>query len=395
MTQFFLSRAVGDDDSYAIRFFQDLSAKVRVISGVDGDVGFVETVESGSRSPWSTAARNALADCQTFVALCSPRYFLSERCGRQWSIFAERLRRYEKETGRRPPALISVPWGDSGGGEAVRQLIRLRSHRPRYEALLASVARQIMETIEEYQIPPMSPSFDPAKVPNAFGYAEVDSTDHAESGSIGQKPPRKDLVEAVSQRVHFIVAAGTRAEMDTVREDLRFYGERGRDWAAYRPALAEPLVAHARALAAEQLFGSDVAELDDLAERLDRARRNNEIVVVLVDAWITKLASYRRMLAEFDSHAEPSVAVLAPASLTDAETVRHGGELRAGLTRALPRNLARQDQLVRIEIDSPESFEVDLVAALEEAQNRIFSHGRVFRRPAQDEPVDRPILQGP
>ncbi|MFY1675189.1 FxsC protein [Plantactinospora sp. WMMB334] len=391
MTQFFLSRAAGDDDSYALRFFHDLSARVREVSGVDGDVGFVETVDGDSRSPWSTATRNALAGCQAFVALCSPRYFLSERCGRQWWIFAERLRQYERETGRRAPALLSVLWSDSGvaegGGEAVRQLIRLRSHRARYEALLASLAGQIVASTEEHLVPPVNPNFDLATVPNAFDYTRLEPS--------VQTPPRKDLADAATQRVHFVVAAGSRAEMGAVRDDLRCYGERGRDWAAYRPSLPEPLVAHARMLAAERLFGSDVADLDDLSERLDQARRNNEIVVLLVDAWVTKLASYQRILAEFDGHAEPIVAVLAPSSLTDAETVRHGGELRAGLARTLPRHLARGDQLVRLEIDSPEAFETDLVAALEEAQNRIFSHGRVFRRPAQDEPADRPILQGP
>lgn len=395
MTQFFLSRAAGDDDSYAIRFFRDLSAKVREISGVDGEVGFVETVDSDSRSPWSAPARNALAGCQVFVALCSPRYFLSERCGRQWWIFADRLDRYAKQTGQHPPALLSVLWSGSGGvddapgdgGLAVRQLIRLRSHRPRYEALLTTLATQIVRAVEEHRIPPASPNFDPGTVPSAFDYAGVESA--------LQTPSAKDLAEAATQQVHFIVAAGTRAEMGAVRDDVRFYGDRGQDWAAYRPALSGPLVAHARTLAAERLFRSDVVDLDDLSERLDRARRNNEIVVLLVDAWITKLAAYRRILAEFDDRTDSSVAVLAPANVTDAETVRHSGELRAGLAQTFPQNLARGDQLVRIEIESPESFEIDLVSALEEAQNRIFSRGRVFRRPVQDTPAERPILQGP
>ncbi|MDG4784475.1 FxsC protein [Micromonospora sp. WMMD1102] len=290
-------------------------------------------------------------------------------------------------------------WADSEivktNSEPVRQLIRLRSHRPRYEALLAVLAGQIASTVEEHRIPPSSPNFDLAKVPNAFGYTAVGPSGRTGHESSVQTPIRKDLAGTVSQRVHFIVAAGSRTEMGGIREDLRFYGDRGRDWAAYRPVLPEPLVAHACALAADRLFGSDVADLVDLSNRLDRARRNNEIVVLLVDAWITRLVSYQRILAEFDRRSDPSVAVLAPASLADAETVRHGGELRAGLVRMLPHRLAREDQLVRTEIDSPEAFEADLVAALEEAQNRIFSNGRVFRRPARNDPVERPILRGP
>jgi FxsC-like protein len=402
LLRFFLSRAAGDDDSYALRFFRDLSAVIREVADVAGDVGYVEAPDAGGRAPWSIAARDALTSCRTFVALCSPRYFLSERNGRQWWIFADRIRRYEQATGQRPPALIPVHWSSAGeadhpgGGdgpasdladEPIRQLIRLRSRRPRYEAYLTELAGQIVACSEAHRLPVSEPDFDLDRVPNAFDLSGADA--------LAGAPDVPAFAEAPTQRVHFVVAAGSRSEMDEVRNDLRFYGERGRDWAAYHPALAGPLVAHARALAGERLFGSDVSDLNQLGQRVDQARRNNEIVVLLVDSWVTRLADYQRMLAEFDGRAESGVAVLAPASSTDAETVRHRGELRAQLGRTFPHNLNRGDQLVRIEIDSPESFEIDLVTALEEAQNRIFSHGRVFRRPAGDEPPDRPILQGP
>jgi len=406
LPQFFLSRAAGDDDSYAMRFFRDLSARVRDISGSDGDVGFVSSVEGDNRGPWSAHLRDALGTCQVFVALCSPRYFLSEYCGREWWIFAERLRRYERATGRRAPALLPVLWSapsvvgpDAGDPdtEAVRQLIRLRSRRPRYEAYLTDLASRIVASAEAHPIPVSASDFDPGTVPNAFDYRDGDVDGFAGAGAGGavRTPSARDVAEAASQHVHFIVAAGTRTEMGAYRDDVGFYGERGRDWAAYRPGLPGPIVTHARTLAAERLFGSDVADLDDLSERLDQARRNNEIVVLLVDSWITKIDPYQRILAEFDGRADSTVAVLAPANAADPETIQHSGELRAQFERTFPHNLARGDQLVRTEIDSPESFEIDLVAALEEAQNRIFSHGRVFRRPAEDEPGHRPILQGP
>nr|MDT0658257.1 FxsC protein [Micromonospora sp. DSM 115978] len=399
MLRFFLSRAAGDDDSYALRFFRDLSAKVREVADEDGDVGFVEASDASGQAPWSIVARDALTTSQTFVALCSPRYFLNERCGRQWSIFADRLHRHEQATGRRSPALIPVLWSSAGeatepsrggqwaggvgdSGVPVRQLIRLRSLRPQYEAYLADLARHIVACSEANDLPESEADFEPDRVPNAF---DLD----------GPVVGHRAFAEEPTQRVHFVVAAASRTEMDEVRNDLRFYGERGRDWAAYHPTLSGPLVAHARALAGERLFGSDVSDLDELASRVDQARRNNEIVVLLVDSWVTRLASYQRILADFDDRGDAGVAVLAPASTADAETVRHRGELRAQLGRTFPRNLNRGDQLVRLEIDSPESFEIDLVAALEEAQNRIFSHGVVFRRPAEEASPDRPILQGP
>jgi FxsC-like protein len=401
LPQFFLSRAAGDDDSYSLRFFRDLSAKVAEFAGGDGDVGFVDVdhrsgVDPGS--PWSTAAWDALLSTQVFVALCSPGYYLNDRCGREWWIFAERLGRYERLTSRRAPALIPVPWSgadaarggqaDPDGGDEVRHLVRLRSLRPRYEAYVAALARQIVDTAREHRIPELDPEPDRATIPSVFDAADL-------RDSATQLPDPKEFAPAATQHVHFVVAAGSRAEMATVRNDLQFYGDQGRDWAPYHPALGGPLAAPARSVAAGRLFGAEIAKLDDLPGCIERARRNNEIVVLLVDAWITKLSRYRSALAIFDERDEPTVAMLAPASDTDPETSIHRGELRSDLHDTFHRNLRRGDTLVRIEIDDTEAFEADLVAVLEEAQNRIFRHGRVFRRPAEEIPAQRPILQGP
>jgi FxsC-like protein len=395
LPQFFLSRAPGDDDSYALRFFGDLSDKVREVTGTDGPVGFVDTVDTDGRSPWSAEAWHALSSCRVFVALCSPRYLLSERCGREWWVFAERLRRYERTTGEHAPALIPIVWSDGGGpggsgDEEVRQLIRLRSLRPRYETFLDSLARRIVGSGERHDIPPSSPDLDPATVPNAFDQATA-------IGTRIQPPTPPSPADAATRRVHFVVAAGTRAEMGEVRDDVRFYGDHARDWQPYRPALSGPLVIHAQALAAGRLFDSEVAGLDGLAERVEHADHNNEIVVLLVDSWITKFSAYRRTLAEFDRDRPngSGTAILAPTSAADGETLRHRSELRSELTDALRNHLTKREQLARIDIESPDSFGGSLVAVLEEAQNRIFSHGRVFRRPAGGQSTDRPILQGP
>lgn len=400
MLRFFLSYAAHDDDSYTLRFFRDLSGRVRELARTDGDVGFVDARNVDNEPVWSAPAWDALTSCRTFVALCSPRYFLSARCGREWSIFAARLRRYEQANGRSAPALLPVLWSgedvprqfDEVGHEPLRQLIRLRSLRPRYEAYVTGLARQIVACSDAHDIPPADPDLDPTTAPNAFDPA---GSARGVDSAPGVDPVPPSLASSPAQQVHFVVAAGTLAEMGAVRNDLRYYGERGQDWAPYRPAQPAPLVTHARAIAADRLFGSDVADLDGLADRLDQAHRNNDIVVLLVDSWATKLSAYQRILADFDGRADSAVAVLAPENGADAETVRHRGELRARLTGTLAQSIARSDQLVRIEIDSAESFECDLRLALEEAQNRIFSHGRVFRRPTGDEPADRPILQGP
>jgi FxsC-like protein len=183
--------------------------------------------------------------------------------------------------------------------------------------------------------------------------------------------------------------------MTKVRTDLQFYGDRREDWAPYRPSLPESIATHAQRISASRFLDSDVTEVSQLTDRVDHARENNELVVLLVDSWITKLADHRSALATMDSRDEPALAILAPVSETDRETSRHRGELRSGLRSVLQRSLARKDQRLRIEIDDTRSFEIDLVTALEEAQNRIFQHGRIFRAPVARAPFGRPILQGP
>jgi FxsC-like protein len=259
--------------------------------------------------------------------------------------------------------------------------VRLRSERAKYEAYLDALARRIADLLRTAALPEADADLDPETASNAF--------DHPDQVRLTVPPATE------TRRVHIVVAAGSRTEMSTVRDDVTFYGDRSGDWSPYRPADREPLAAQARAVAAEQLLGSEVTDLDQLPQRADLARENNDIVVLLVDSWTTKLAAYRGKLMAFDERDDATVAILAPANTADPETVRHRGELRSELSTALPHSLHHHDALVRIEIGDQESFQKDLATALQEAQNRIFSRGRVFRRPTDDPPTGRPILQGP
>lgn len=390
MLYFFLSYASGEDDTYVRKFFADLGAEVarRVEAEPGGTVGFLDPVGVDATAPWPNDVRTALATCRTFVALCSPKYLLSERCGREWTIFSERLDRYREATGITAPARIPLVWSGSRlhpslgpaqptGSTDVRILVRLRSHRDAYREVLRRLADRIVSTAHAHPLPRSAADLDPETAGNAFAQPLRQETQHA------------------PQQVHFVVAAGTRDEMRSVRTDVHYYGDERQDWAPYRPTLGGPLAAHAREVAAEQQLGSDVADLEELRERLARARRNNDIVVLLVDAWVTRLEKYRRTLAEFDRAGDGPVAILVPSSDEDPETADHRGELRSGLIRVLPDATGRRELMFRAAIETLGGFDSDLAVALEEARNKIFSTGHVFRRPAGRLPAPRPILEGP
>jgi FxsC-like protein len=89
------------------------------------------------------------------------------------------------------------------------------------------------------------------------------------------------------------------------------------------------------------------------------------------------------------------VAVLVPANRDDPETKDHRRQLTVGVQSALPQSARRRDPLFRTDIETAGGFDDDLAAALEEAQNRIFGKGRLFRRPAGGPANSRPILEGP
>jgi FxsC-like protein len=406
MLYFFMSHAAGDDEDYARRFYADLCLEVGRLAHVDDRAGFLDVAGHGGGSSWQTATDDAVGRCRVFVALCSPRYFHSERCGREWSVFAQRLRRYSREAGIDAPALIPVLWADSEGdgepadwyghramipdspGQAgLHQLIRLRSWRHTYRSFVTTLAQRILDTATTYPIPSAATDMDLAAVPNAFAAPDSESLAPPTAGE------RADMASA--QRVHFVVAAGTQDEMEQIRNDVQFYGAAAPDWRPYLPTLAEPLAARAQSVAAERLFGSNVEDLAGLRGCIERAHRNNDIVILLVDAWATKLEPHRTALVEADSTDEAAVAVLVPASRDDQETVRHGGELRSDVRSTFRHSATRRGALFRIDIDTAGGFDDELMAVLEEAQNRIFNRGHVFRQPTVSTTADRPILEGP
>jgi FxsC-like protein len=388
---FYVSYAHGDDDSYVSKFRHDLAAAVDALTHEPGP-------RAGAGPPGEKLVGSdddPVANCRVFVALCTTRYFLSERCGREWASFTRRLDRYEKATGARPAALIPVIWSatqlveeaaDIQGwrpslttdpdGEEMSRLIRLGSRRNEYRAVIAALAQRIVTVADSYDIPPAGPDENSASVTNAFA----------------NLPPR--FADAAAQFVHLVVAAATREEMRDVRADLQFYGASGEDWAPYRPSVSAPLANRARTLLAERLYAMDVSDLGGLADRIDRARSNNDIVVLLVDAWITRLTRYERMLTAFD-RSGPGAAVLVPANRDDAESAGQRRELNSSVSRTFQHSVARRDLMFRSAIETAVGFDTDLVTALEEAKNRIFQKGQVFRHPPDTSSGARPILEGP
>jgi FxsC-like protein len=405
---FFLSYARGDDRDSIEKFFQDLSIEVRSHAGLapDTPVGFLDVhVDVGT--PWSHALMQALGQCQTFIALISPRYLLSEPCGREWAVFADRLRGLERGVADLP-ALLPLLWlppqqlpevvaarqyrnhhmPDAYDRTGLRQIIRLQRHHDDYLDLVNNLARQVVTVANTHQIPPS---------PEGLDFEQVSSVFHSHTAT--------DPVKGVpGQRVQFVIVAPSRRdlalrELSSVPRDPQFYGEHAREWAPYRPSLDSPVADFALSIAMEREFQAVVTDLTDVVERLDQAGASNQIIVLLVDLWSTRLAEHRRALLRFDQ-ADPRspgqlAAVMVPANYDDQQTQAHLSELLDALRRCFVRRSGQShDVTFRASILSPQAFDADLRVVLERSRNRIFSTGTVYRRPP-GRAGTRPILRGP
>ncbi|GIJ40096.1 TIR-like protein FxsC [Micromonospora andamanensis] len=412
MLYFFLSYARGDEDALVQRFYEELSAEVRLIAGLSRDekVGFVDrTMHVGER--WPQRLVEALGSCRSFLALMTPRYFQSRPCGQEWQFFAERTARFENQRqvdtsllkplmwipaqpGRLHPVARPLQYSSDSLGElyqrlGLRQLMRLQRHSDDYRTFLFELANQIVASVEAHPLPVQRQRVDLQAVESAFHAKPTTDT------AVRLTATRDD---AEPMLVHFVVAAADRNEMRAVRQHLTVYGDDPLQWAPYRPSMSEPLVDYALEIAANHSYRSTVVEMDELPHSAEMAARYNQILVLIVDAWTTRLPQRRQTLVTHTSAAvvtrHAATAVLIPSSRDDPETREHWQTLSRSC-REIFDEFASDDELYRSNIITHRAFVEELPEVLEVARNRVFSRGSVHRPPDPSTDTSPPRLDGP
>lgn len=429
MLYFFLSYARGGDDPYVQEFFNDLCNEVRALEGLrpDDDVGFLDNRNIQPGDTWPETLVDALSQCRTFLALCSPAYFLSKPCGREWAIFQERARQHQLRTGITGSALLPVRWlpprtmpqaaqviqyvlephrenprREPHRERGVRQLLRISRNRDDYLEFVTMLAEKIVDAMENAPAATTAGQLQFEEVPSAFHTEQLGATARPQDsdGRLNSVPGQIVELAAeipLSSTVHFVVSAPTIEESADValgRHDRRFYGPHARDWSPYDPAPVGPIAAFATHIAAGQSLNARVIEVHELEECIDRARRDNQIVVLLVDPWSTKMASHREILGRYDARTDQPATVLIPWSTSDIETSSKTPELNMAVRRAFPRNTRRTETTFRQSVLTNESFRSDLLAVLDQSCSRVITNG-VLRRSSPGSVGSRPILEGP
>jgi FxsC-like protein len=426
MPYFFLSYARVDGDGYLEKFYADLCEAVRLRTGhrID-DIGFRDESDLELGVNWPTRLVDALGSARVFVAVCSPSYFASEMCGKEWQTFlhVSEARRPGSSEGTllpitwTPTAALpevarrlqstNVVYGSTYSREGLHFLVKLRRFRDEYELFVSRLAEQIARLGEAKAAtaPPIATSFE--RTPSAFvptqRFGSVDGLPATRQPGAGpldfpSLQPGHGLASAASgpRHVNFVVVAAPKRDIEAVRQDTRFYGATAYDWAPYRPRSGQRLCVFAQSVASAKDLTSALSTAErSILDLLAKARENNEIVVLLVDVWTTRLEPYQRVLIEYDDRNAPTSAVMVPWSDADEELTERSAELEADLRRALPHNVARRDTVFRPAIPSYEDFKIALEEVLAEAQSRVFSYGTVARRAGGNRVIERPMLTPP
>ncbi|MFI7521358.1 TIR-like protein FxsC [Micromonospora globbae] len=414
---FFLSYCGDDGRGGLVReFYEDLRDEIRRrTTEPEEEIGF-EYGGMREGTLWRSTVADGLGTCRVFVPLYSPRYFRTRFCGQEWGIFAERQRLYEQQRGNAPELIIPVLWEDvfaNGPGRipkiaediwsrsdglggsyptlGLRKLVQLRTrYRSEYQDVVDRLAGAIISAAEQYELPSSAAPIDFDTASDVFQPDECTSLARIPLQSPGES------TGGGPRHVHLVVAAPTAAEAAQERAKVDCYGKRSEDWMPYLPAATKPVVRYAMAVADEQdLTPHPVGVSDRLSDLLEEAESEGELVVLLVDAWATRMPAYADALRPYDDRLYGNCAVLLPWNLADEESEEQADALMTGVISLFKKNARIPHPTFRGRLHSVEEFTQALREVLIRTQSFVFEQHPVSELVNAGAFVPRPLLEGP
>jgi hypothetical protein len=299
---FFFSYAHNDLDAHLSSFFDQVSDRVRKLTGVSVN-GFKDTDDMRAGEEWGPRLAAELNSCRALVALYSPSYFNSRVCARELQVFLERRRKYMRErVGRRPAGIIPVLWQvseiprslpefhyeaprseDLKGKEGV-WYVRNIQRRREFDGIIHSVAKRVKESMEvdlpslprEPVLLGVTSAFEPPPLPPAeFDTAGAESGPRCATFVFANAPAWKAWPFSPSHKPLLHIAASVAKGKDLEAHQLTF----------------------------------DPAD-PRLLERLKAARSANNLVLVLVDGTSLSDPAVARRLREYDGEKYDSMGTL-------------------------------------------------------------------------------------
>jgi len=218
----FVSSIAADSLASVHNFRDDLASALRHRRPeIDLEIVVGAELRQAAGEPWPPDLARALATCDVFIPLCSPGYFTSEPCLREWGYVAERFSRLPGEKERVRPLL----WSPGPVLEHVRNLPSLslpRVNKPAYYKHGLRALRQHMRDKYAQLVEQLAERFVEL-VPEVSGGQPEDEPPHWDDARCEYLPvaPAGQLKVVVS---HAVSSAGVQSSrLAKFRDDLIAY----------------------------------------------------------------------------------------------------------------------------------------------------------------------------
>jgi FxsC-like protein len=342
---------------------------------------------------WTDELSENLARCKVFVPLYSPRYFLSEQCGREWWAFSQRQISYWARGGpSREHAIIPALWvpvepeelplaakelqfnhvsfGQDYAEEGFYGLTKLRYLRDEYDRAVYQLAKQIVRVARQTELHEGQIYAEYESLPSAFGAS--------------WHPPEFDIS----------VLACTRTDLPAGREP-GYYGHLPRHWNPYHPASARPLAEHAADLVRTMDYKVNVGDFEADVERMLHPGPPRAPGLLLVDRWALNSARGRELLERLGEEQRPWISVMIPRCEHDIGPPERERRLTALTERALASRTTEGSghRTLNGGIRTLDAFENELQTAVKQAVASYEAHARTH--PPAGAALPQPRLRGP
>ncbi|MFF7949287.1 FxsC protein [Streptomyces griseorubiginosus] len=374
MSHFYLSHVRTVDEEWVASFFHDLCRVVAQRTGRSP-----EAVGVRGKPQSAEVSVDLLGRSTVLIVLHSPRYFSQSYCRAELSYFQRRLNMQRSRTGRSADAVVTVRWepdlahsleavgpyppldvrSEAYRRDGLLHLLRLKArYRAEYEEVLEAVVDRIVAAGE--------------KLPEVHGFDATGS--HAPVGAPSH---------VGSQEVSFVVASTAREDASDERHSLQYYGKTVLDWSPYAPGEHEALVSLVKNTATALDFTATVLPLDEqTVDRIVREQDPEQLVVLLVDAWVAMRRDEHRLLAVVDERNPEATTALEPRARDDTESAEWAATLDDLLDRTLPRMRGRHTEYERWKLLDVESFTSSLRKVLIRLQNEALKSVEAVQSPA-------------
>ena len=303
-------------EDYLRKFYVDIGKEIGIARGKPPDeVGMIDEKGLLHGTNWRESLPKAMNECRCIVAICTPAYYRSETCMREFDFFAARVRNVK----RKHPVLKPVLWNNGREPqpkriaelqytvgektspvniEGVRDALR-NGRRKAYLEYVKKLADEIMATAEEQpELPPGTSNFD---------------------------SPAQASVDVIGPgHVHLLYIAQS--------------DEGARGWRPFLPAEQHTIGHLAEDIAEGKGFSTNeikAANRDDVLAALAEADRRKNLVVVLVDGKSVQVREHEELLRAIGGTDVHNLSVLVPWNRRDAELMNAQSTLQKQVRNAV------------------------------------------------------------